>query len=37
LGQKQKADQEFAKTKSLHSKNDESLIEKISGNGSVSQ
>ena len=37
LGQKQKADRKIAKTKALHSKNDESLIAKISGNGSVSQ
>jgi predicted Zn-dependent protease len=33
LGQKEKAAQEFAKTKELHSKEDQSLIHKISGEG----
>jgi Tfp pilus assembly protein PilF len=31
LGQKQKAEQEFAKTKELHKKTDDSLIQKVSG------
>jgi tetratricopeptide (TPR) repeat protein len=31
LGQKQKAEEEFAKTKSLHAKTEESLIQKVSG------
>jgi predicted Zn-dependent protease len=31
LGQKEKAAREFAKTKELHSKEDESLIQKVSG------
>jgi tetratricopeptide (TPR) repeat protein len=35
LGQKEKAAQEFAKTKELHSKTEDSLIEKISGEGAV--
>ena len=33
LGQKEKAAQEFAKTKELHSKTEDSLIEKVSGEG----
>ena len=33
LGQKQKAAQEFAKTKELHSKTEDSLIQKVSGDG----
>jgi Tfp pilus assembly protein PilF len=36
LGQKQKAQQEFDKTKALHSKNDESLIAKMSASSSGS-
>ena len=32
LGEKQKADREFAKTKYLHSRTAESLIQKVSGN-----
>ncbi len=32
LGEKQKADLEFAKTKDLHSRTAESLIQKVSGN-----
>ena len=35
LGQKEKAAQEFAKTKELHSKTADSLIEKVSGEGNV--
>jgi hypothetical protein len=35
LGQKEKAAQEFAKTKELHSKTEDSLIEKVSGDGAV--
>jgi Tfp pilus assembly protein PilF len=31
VGQKQKAAEEFAKTKELHSKTDDSLIQKVSG------
>jgi Tfp pilus assembly protein PilF len=31
LGQKEKAAREFAKTKELHSKTEDSLIEKVSG------
>jgi hypothetical protein len=31
LGQKEKATQEFAKTKELHTKTEDSLIQKISG------
>jgi Tfp pilus assembly protein PilF len=31
LGQKEKASREFAKTKELHSKKEESLIQKVSG------
>ena len=31
LGQKEKAAQEFAKTKELHSKTEDSLIQKVSG------
>ena len=31
LGQKQKANEEFARTKSLHAKTEESLIQKVSG------
>jgi len=31
IGQKQKAAEEFAKTKELHSKTDDSLIQKVSG------
>jgi len=31
LGQKQKANEEFAKTKALHAKVEESLIQKVSG------
>jgi tetratricopeptide (TPR) repeat protein len=33
LGEKQKAEQEFAKTKTLHAKTNESLIQQISGGG----
>ena len=35
LGQKEKAAQEFAKTKELHSKTEDSLIEKVSGETTV--
>jgi Tfp pilus assembly protein PilF len=35
LGQKEKANQEFAKTKELHSKTEDSLIEKVSGDSAV--
>jgi Tfp pilus assembly protein PilF len=31
LGQKQKANEEFAKTRALHAKTEESLIQKVSG------
>jgi hypothetical protein len=31
LGQRERAAQEFAKTKELHSKTEDSLIEKVSG------
>jgi tetratricopeptide (TPR) repeat protein len=31
LNEKQKADEEFAKTKSLHAKTEETLIQKVSG------
>lgn len=33
LGQKQKANEQFAKTKALHAKVEESLIQKVSGGG----
>jgi tetratricopeptide (TPR) repeat protein len=35
LGEKQKAAQEFAKTKELHNKTEESLIQKVSGNAAA--
>jgi hypothetical protein len=35
LGQKEKAAQEFTKTKELHSKTEDSLIEKVSGNSTA--
>jgi predicted Zn-dependent protease len=35
LGQKEQAAQEFAKTKELHSKTEDSLIEKVSGDSTV--
>jgi Tfp pilus assembly protein PilF len=35
LGQKEKAGQEFAITKELHSKTEDSLIEKVSGEGAA--
>ncbi len=35
LGQKQKANEEFAKTKEINQKTKESLIEKISGKESA--
>ena len=31
MGQKQKAEEEFQKTKSLHQKEEDSLIDKVSG------
>ncbi len=37
LGQKEKAAQEFAKTKELHSKTEDSLIEKVSGEGNCAE
>jgi thioredoxin-like negative regulator of GroEL len=33
VGQKQKAAREFAKTRELHSKTEDSLIQKVSGDG----
>jgi Tfp pilus assembly protein PilF len=35
LGQKQNAAREFAITKELHSKTEDSLIEKVSGEGAM--
>jgi Tfp pilus assembly protein PilF len=34
LGEKEKAAQEFAKTKELHAKTEDALVEKVSGSGS---
>jgi Tfp pilus assembly protein PilF len=35
MGEKDKAAQEYAKTKELHSKTEESLIQKVSGGGAL--
>ena len=37
LGEKEKAAQEFAKTKELHAKTEDALVEKVSGHSSISR